>query len=90
MKFVKFVEFEHVVCGKCRQLALKHHPDKVRSGGAAGVEAVRLALEAAAEGLFKHISHAHHTLTNASERRRFDLIELHHQVWDSADSADSA
>jgi curved DNA-binding protein CbpA len=62
------------------QLALKHHPDKVRSGGAAGVESVRLALEAAAEVLFKAISRAHNILSNATERRRFDLIELHHQV----------
>jgi curved DNA-binding protein CbpA len=44
------------------------------------VESVRLALEAAAEVLFKAISRAHNILSNATERRRFDLIELHHQV----------
>ena len=53
----------------------------MRSGGAGAVEAVRLALEAAAERLFKSISRAHALLTDAAERRRFDTLELHHDCY---------
>ncbi len=61
--------FKVCLC-KCRQLALKYHPDKAGNPGQ----------RAASDKLFKLISNAHSVLANRDQRRLFDLTMLRRQM----------
>lgn len=64
------IQEECVSICTCRQLALKHHPDKAAGPGQ----------REAADKLFKLVSNAYSVLSDREQRRTYDLAVLRRQM----------